>query len=1073
MKRQRLNGFLAVLVLSTLVLARGSRGQLLMVPERMGLVNIIPNNLSGETDDSSEPSLGLGLGTRFGRVFVHVFGSGNPNYLNPYFASVSPNLTWTNFETIADVDATVEWSGGGTAYSAYIAWPSTDILLAQSSDPIAGVSFSTIGGGALHRTGSLQLDQPWVKVCRPNGNLNVPDRIYVGFNDRANGVLASVNYSLDGGTTWNAPPGQASKAPVIIENGTTIGDFPSVRIEVSEDGTIVYALFQRATSANGGDFNGDVVLVRDDRGGLNGFSDLNSSNGVVVAQGIVLPQQTALGAQRLSSDCSVAINLNSPGEVYVAYTEVLNASPVLRLQRSSDFGASFQLVRSITNASIPALAVAQDGTVGMLYAAKEGMTFEIRFLKADTGFFNQATDQLLTSFPDGDPARVGKVYVGDYFQLKSIGDNFYGVFSASGQPEPTHFPHGAYYQRNVSINGVITNNFWLGGQLGTTALADTNGHQVAYSIDPFFFYDIAPSYGTIPRVRFKPQAYQQGDPAHLRWAVLPPDYPQFQLEAARELGPQALWSAATNANIIQTNGEFDATVALSQNQQFFRLSQNISGRQFGLFTSSGSGGSLAPSGSFTQGGGQSQTFTASPSNNYAVGNWYLDGVVVQTGQPTLTVSNITSEHTLLVTFAPSNDLAVSVLAVPETDGPAAVSNRLDYIVEIANLGLNLLTGVTLTNVLPPSVSLVSAVCSQGTVSSLGGLVTANLGALSNNAVATLTLGVIPNLVGTITDTVHVACSQFEVNLANNTATNLTAIWRPVAIVSQPVSVVTNVGGTATFSVGVSGAPSTFLYQWAFNGATIPGATDAVLTLFNVSATNAGSYTVSVMQVVGTPEDIQEVDSTPATLTVYSPGTAVTFDGLTGVVQVGIGPVPTPWTAEFWVNRQQAFDNSAILIGDSSTALKLEQFQNTRQVGFTRFGFNDYVFNYIAPTNTWVHLAFVCDTGTRLYVNGILQDNNTNTISLPMGQLGADITNRYSNHLRGTIDEVRLWNIARSQAQIQAGMNHSLTLPQTNLVAYWRFDEGNGTNAFDSSGRGNTGVLKTGSAWVPSSAPIGP
>src|SRR5262245_20890605 len=66
-----------------------------------------------------------------------------------------------------------------------------------------------------------------------------------------------------------------------------------------------------------------------------------------------------------------------------------------------------------------------------------------------------------------------------------------------------------------------------------------------------------------------------------------------------------------------------------------------------------------------------------------------------------------------------------------------------------------------------------------------------------------------------------------------------------------------------------------------------------------------------------------------------PGYALNFDGVDDFMYVGASPVRVPWTAEFWVNRQEAFDNSAILLGDADTALKLEQFLNTRQVGFTR------------------------------------------------------------------------------------------------------------------------------------------
>ena len=198
-----------------------------------------------------------------------------------------------------------------------------------------------------------------------------------------------------------------------------------------------------------------------------------------------------------------------------------------------------------------------------------------------------------------------------------------------------------------------------------------------------------------------------------------------------------------------------------------------------------------------------------------------------------------------------------------------------------------------------------------------------------------------------------------------------------------------------------------------------------------------------------------------------PGTAVSFDGLTNSVFIGGNPVPSPWTAEFWVNRQTASDNSVILLGDTNSALKLEQFNNTHQAGFTAFNTNDYLFNYTAPTGTWVHLAFVCDSVTRLYVNGVVQDTNPATINLPMRQIGADIPGRYNNRLHGSLDEVRLWNVARTPDQLRPNMTLSLAGPQTNLLAHWRFDEGAGTNVFDTSGNGLTGALPNSSNWVSS------
>ncbi|PWU08704.1 MAG: hypothetical protein C5B50_28975 [Verrucomicrobia bacterium] len=205
-----------------------------------------------------------------------------------------------------------------------------------------------------------------------------------------------------------------------------------------------------------------------------------------------------------------------------------------------------------------------------------------------------------------------------------------------------------------------------------------------------------------------------------------------------------------------------------------------------------------------------------------------------------------------------------------------------------------------------------------------------------------------------------------------------------------------------------------------------------------------------------------------------PGCALNFDGSNGVVRLGRAPLAPPWTAEFWVNRQPAFDNSAILIGDAATALKLEQFSGTGKVGFTQFGVNDYAFNYSAPTGAWTHLAFVMTTNIQLFVNGVLKDSQPATNALGLAQIAADIPGRYSNHLRGQLDEIRIWSLARDQAQIQATMNRALVGSETGLAAYWRLDECGGSVIYDASGASsNAGTLSNGVSWAASTIPFAP
>ncbi|MBI4658430.1 MAG: immunoglobulin domain-containing protein [Verrucomicrobia bacterium] len=66
----------------------------------------------------------------------------------------------------------------------------------------------------------------------------------------------------------------------------------------------------------------------------------------------------------------------------------------------------------------------------------------------------------------------------------------------------------------------------------------------------------------------------------------------------------------------------------------------------------------------------------------------------------------------------------------------------------------------------------------------------------------------------------------------------------VQIVRQPQSQPLAEGGRATFSVEAIGTPP-LRYQWQFNGVDIPGQTSSVLELANVTAANAGQYSVVV------------------------------------------------------------------------------------------------------------------------------------------------------------------------------------------------------------------------------------
>ena len=61
------------------------------------------------------------------------------------------------------------------------------------------------------------------------------------------------------------------------------------------------------------------------------------------------------------------------------------------------------------------------------------------------------------------------------------------------------------------------------------------------------------------------------------------------------------------------------------------------------------------------------------------------------------------------------------------------------------------------------------------------------------------------------------------------------------------------------------------------------------------------------------------------------------------------------------------------------------------------------------------------------------------------------------YFKGELDEIRIWNSVRSQSQIQDYMCRTLENPlnETNLIGYWRLDEGSGQVAHDLSGHNHT------------------
>jgi len=141
-------------------------------------------------------------------------------------------------------------------------------------------------------------------------------------------------------------------------------------------------------------------------------------------------------------------------------------------------------------------------------------------------------------------------------------------------------------------------------------------------------------------------------------------------------------------------------------------------------------------------------------------------------------------------------------------------------------------------------------------------------------------------------------------------------------------------------------------------------------------------------------------------------------------------------------------------------------------------------NVLYSLNQWHHVAaVVAGSMATIYLDGQQVGSGTvggggsqaNTLDLHIGapHVGCGGGCGTSEYFNGTIDEVRIWNVARTQQQIQGAINSSLTGAESGLVGYWRFDDGSGTRTADTSGHNNNGTLVNSPTWVSSTAPIGP
>ncbi len=195
-----------------------------------------------------------------------------------------------------------------------------------------------------------------------------------------------------------------------------------------------------------------------------------------------------------------------------------------------------------------------------------------------------------------------------------------------------------------------------------------------------------------------------------------------------------------------------------------------------------------------------------------------------------------------------------------------------------------------------------------------------------------------------------------------------------------------------------------------------------------------------------------------------------FDG-TSHASAGDAPaldLGDEWTIEAWIRPRGPLASEQHLVSKWGTGLagsyavyirggRLQV--STRQHPKNTTGSS----NAVLSPGRWQHVAVTFNAGAaRIYIDGVL-DNLFTGLHTPQIST-TPLTLGYAEsfaccHYAGAIDEVRIWRVERSAAEIAGATGRQLSGDEPGLAAYWRLDEGTGDVAAD--GRGSDLELRLG------------
>ena len=248
-------------------------------------------------------------------------------------------------------------------------------------------------------------------------------------------------------------------------------------------------------------------------------------------------------------------------------------------------------------------------------------------------------------------------------------------------------------------------------------------------------------------------------------------------------------------------------------------------------------------------------------------------------------------------------------------------------------------------------------------------------------------------------------------------------------------------------------------------------TEDKLLISNSSSDSMALVDIASMSLVGNIS----VGSDPRGVSVPAPklilkahGGAMQFDGNSTIVTTSTVTTQTNnITLEAWVNwdAQDLGEGQTILYqgnqGSSGYGLKINPVATNDYRYAILMGGVASLYTTEQATTGWHHISATFDGTWKLYVDGVSKTLNSTsgTPNTPTDYLkiGADFN--LTAPFTGMLDEIRIWNTARTQSDINSTMNYQLDGNESGLVAYYNFDERVGDTVYDITDNNNTATIE--------------